>query len=454
MEALRLQLEPVKAGIVRPQIVAKQVHDLTLQLEDLERVYEILLELQRISRSYLDIDALAQRLLRGGLVTQDVYDNCTSMAIDLEKVRGLERHLSQRGASRVFIAVLDNFPNTKLFADELLKSLPLPLAAEWKNSETSATGVAFSPQHSEGEIVTSPMPVTKFPQRSSLTRVSADSSDIPPEQSSIFEDTPIPKYRTQLFPAATDLYKPSSGTSGGRKAVTELLQTEPPLSIPQELKRQTPTAKKSSVSGSEYTSQKQQTESLSTHDKTGHYASLQKPRSSILAISQDTTPQYVSSFEKQTKYSRLSSAPDGRTIPPVVTPTPEQPSITTSPVEPRTLSSMPQNSRQKPITSPVVAIEMGSKVTDEIMSNKQRVNSPPRQRMISSPVLTDVTRDLSSSSASYQSAEDIDESWLISKPHSYNMPGGMMTLPISEAKPPWPGGEAVSKSVTAPVKVS
>ena len=450
MEALRLQLEPVKAGIVRPQIVAKQVHDLTLQLEDLERVYEILLELQRISRSYLDIDALALRLLRGGLVTQDVYDNCTSMAIDLEKVRGLERHLSQRGASRAFIAVLDSFPNTKLFADELLKSLPPPPAAEWKSGEISATGVAFSPQHSEGEIVTSPMPVTKFPQWSSLTRVSADSSESLPEQSTIFEDTPIPKYQTQLFPEATELYKPSSGTSGGKKAVTEVLQTE----------RKSPTlsqfAKKYSVPGrdrSEYTSLKQQTEPLSNHDKTG-LASLQKPRSSILAISQDTTPQYVSSFEKQTKYSRPSSAPDGRTIPPVVTPTPEQPSITTSPVEPQTLSSMPQNSRQKPITSPVVAIEMGSKITDEILSNKQRVNSPPRQQMISSPVLTDVTRDLSSSSASYQSAEDIDESWLISKPHSYNMPGGMKTLPISEAKPPWPGGEAVSKSVTAPVKVS
>ncbi len=97
----------------------QEVPDLALRVEDVAKVYEILLERQRISPDHLELDSLARALFKGGLVTQSACEECFSRSEDLEKAVVLAGPLVHRGASRAFSLTLKSFPNTRPLAQEL-----------------------------------------------------------------------------------------------------------------------------------------------------------------------------------------------------------------------------------------------------------------------------------------------------------------------------------------------
>ncbi len=90
--------------------------DLALRLEDVARVYEVLLELQRIDQQHLNLDSLARALLERELLSLTTYEECTSRTGDVDKALVLAGPLLHKGAVKALVFVLNSFPNTRPLA--------------------------------------------------------------------------------------------------------------------------------------------------------------------------------------------------------------------------------------------------------------------------------------------------------------------------------------------------
>jgi len=114
------------------------------ELKSLMQVYKISTELKKSSNCELNLDVLAEKLLNKGLITREIYEQCTwtEKKQTLSNAILLFSQLSKQGASQAFLSILEAYPNTRDLADILRQESDEPSTST--TSEHSSSVVESS----------------------------------------------------------------------------------------------------------------------------------------------------------------------------------------------------------------------------------------------------------------------------------------------------------------------